>query len=71
MRNAINLKRVNLIGVYGKQASRRALVCLSNGRYKNVAGGHRIEGGRVSAIGETELIYQKNGRGVTLKMPKG
>ncbi len=71
MRNAINLKRVNLIGVYGKPASRRALVRLSNGRYKKVAVGDRIDGGRVSAIGETELIYQKNGRGVTLKMPKG
>jgi len=71
VRNAINLKRVNLIGVYGKPASRRALVRLSNGRYKKVAVGDRIDGGRVSAIGETELIYQKNGRGVTLKMPKG
>lgn len=71
VRNAINLRRVNLIGVYGKPASRRALVRLSNGRYKKVAVGDRIDGGRVSAIGETELIYQKNGRGVTLKMPKG
>ena len=71
LRNAINLKRVNLIGVYGKPSSRSALVRLSNGRYQKVKVGDRIDGGRVSAIGETELIYQKNGRGVTLKMPKG
>lgn len=70
-RNAINLRRVNLIGVYGKPSSRRALVRLSNGRYKKVAVGDRIDGGRVSAIGDTELRYQKNGRDVTLKMPRG
>ena len=71
VRNAINLRRVNLIGVYGKPSSRRALVRLSNGRYRKVAVGDRIDGGRVSAIGDTELRYQKNGRDVTLKMPKG
>ena len=71
VRNAINLRRVNLIGVYGKPSSRRALVRLSNGRYKKVAVGDRIDGGRVSAIGEEELRYQKNGRDVTLKMPRG
>ena len=71
VRNAINLKRVNLIGVYGKPSSRSALVRLSSGRYQKVKVGDRIDGGRVSAIGESELIYQKNGRGVTLKMPRG
>lgn len=71
VRNAINLRRVNLIGVYGKPSSRRALVRLSNGRYKKVAVGDRIDGGRVSAIGDDELRYQKNGRDVTLKMPRG
>lgn len=71
LRNAINLRRVNLIGVYGTPSSRRALVRLSNGRYKKVQVGDRIDGGRVSAIGEGELRYQKSGRNVVLKMPKG
>lgn len=71
VRNAINLRRVNLIGVYGKPANRRALVRLSSGRYKKVKVGDRIDGGRVSAIGDSELRYQKNGRNVTLKMPRG
>lgn len=70
VRNAINLKRVNLIGVYGKPSSRRALVRMANGRYKKVKVGDRIDGGQISAIGEAELRYRKNGRNVTLKMPR-
>lgn len=71
MRNQLNLRQVNLIGVYGKPSSRRALVRLSNGRYKKVKVGDRLDGGQVQAIGETELRYQKRGRNVILKMPRG
>lgn len=71
VKNAINLRKVNLIGVYGKPSSRRALVRLGNGRYKKVVVGDRIDGGRVSAIGDSELRYTKRGRSVVLKMPKG
>lgn len=70
VRNAINLRKVNLIGVYGKPSSRRALVRLANGRYKKVVVGDRIDGGRVSAIGDSELRYNKSGRSVVLKMPR-
>ncbi|MDZ7709038.1 MAG: hypothetical protein U5K36_02255 [Roseovarius sp.] len=70
-RNAINLRQVNLIGVYGKPSNRRALVRLSNGRYRKVQIGDRIDGGRVSAIGDTELRYTKSGRNVVLRMPRG
>ena len=70
VKNAINLRKVNLIGVYGKPSSRRALVRLSNGRYKKVTVGDRIDGGRVSAIGDSELRYTKGGRNVVLKMPR-
>lgn len=69
-RNAINLRDVNLIGVYGKPSSRRALIRLSNGRYKKVVVGDRIDGGVVSAIGEGELRYTKRGRNLVLKMPR-
>lgn len=69
VKNAINLRKVNLIGVYGKPSSRRALVRLSNGRYKKVKVGDRIDGGRVSAISNSELRYNKSGRNVVLKMP--
>ncbi|MEM9575956.1 MAG: hypothetical protein AAF999_02960 [Pseudomonadota bacterium] len=71
VKNAINLRKVNLIGVYGKPSSRRALVRLGSGRYRKVEVGDRIDGGRVSAIGDSELRYQKNGRAVVLKMPRG
>ncbi|MEP1942734.1 MAG: hypothetical protein ABJJ03_06475, partial [Sulfitobacter sp.] len=69
VKNAINLRKVNLIGVYGKPSSRRALIRLSNGRYQKVRVGDRIDGGRVSAISNTELRYSKGGRNVVLKMP--
>lgn len=69
--NAINLRNVNLIGVYGSPQSRRALVRLANGRYQKVQVGDRLDGGQVSAIGDSELRYNKRGRDVVLRMPKG
>jgi hypothetical protein len=69
--NAINLRNVNLIGVYGSPQSRRALVRLSNGRYQKVKVGDRLDGGQVLAIGDAELRYNKRGRDVVLRMPKG
>ncbi len=69
--NAINLRRVNLIGVYGTPSNRRALVRMPNGRYRKVEVGDRLDGGRISAIGDSELRYQKNGRNLTLSIPSG
>ncbi|MFP4329002.1 MAG: hypothetical protein ACLFQL_13410, partial [Paracoccaceae bacterium] len=69
--NAINLRKVNLIGVYGQSSNRRALVRLPNGRYQKVQVGDRLDGGRIAAIGETELRYTKNGRSQVLRMPGG
>jgi hypothetical protein len=70
-KNALKFKRVNLIGVYGTPSSRRALVRMSNGRYKKVTVGDRLDGGRVQAIGDSDLQYSKGGRTVVLKMPRG
>ena len=70
VRNAINLRKINLIGVYGKPSNRRALVRLDNGRYKKVVVGDRLDGGRVSAIGDSELRYTKRGRDLVLRMPR-
>lgn len=69
--NAINLRRINLIGVYGTPANRRALVRMPSGRYKKVKVGDKVDGGKIVAIGDSELRYQKSGRNVTLKMPRG
>ncbi|NOD63628.1 MULTISPECIES: hypothetical protein [unclassified Ruegeria] len=68
--NAINLRKLNLIGVYGTPANRRALVRLPSGRYKKLKVGDRIDGGKVIAISDSELRYQKKGRNVTLSMPR-
>lgn len=71
VRGAINLRQVNLIGVYGQPSNRRALVRLSNGRYQKVQVGDRLDGGQVRAIGENELSYVKNNRAIVLTMPRG
>nr|WP_170784448.1 hypothetical protein [Ruegeria lacuscaerulensis] len=68
--NAINLRKLNLIGVYGTPANRRALVRLPSGRYKKLKVGDRLDGGNVVAIGDSELRYQKRGQNVTLRLPR-
>ncbi|SFI59230.1 hypothetical protein [Jannaschia pohangensis] len=68
--NQIRLRDTNLIGVYGRPNARRALVRLGNGRYVKVEVGDRLERGRVTAIGESELVYQRGGRSVTLRLPR-
>ena len=69
--NAINLSKINLIGVYGTSSDRYALVRQSNGKYKKVKVGDSLDGGRVAAITASELRYQKGGRMVTLELPTG
>lgn len=69
--DALNLRRVNLIGVYGTASDRRALVRLPSGRYIKVKVGDSVDGGQVAAISDGELRYVKRGRNVTLKVPSG
>lgn len=68
---AIRLNEMNLIGVFGTPGARRALVRMPNGRFQRVEVGDRLDGGRVAAIGETELSYVKNGRTIVLALPRG
>ncbi len=70
-KNAINLSAINLIGVYGTPSSRYALVRMGNGSFKKVKVGDRIDGGKVAAITDKEVRYQKGGKLITLAMPKG
>ncbi|MEM8592430.1 MAG: hypothetical protein AAGF13_07865 [Pseudomonadota bacterium] len=70
-KNAINLRRVSLIGVYGTQSNRSALVRLANGRFVKVQVGGQLDGGRVAAISESALRYVKRGRNITLEIPTG
>jgi hypothetical protein len=68
--NVLRLNRINLIGVYGRPSARRALVRLTNGRYVKVEVGDRLDRGRVTAIGERELSYQRGGRSIALRLPQ-
>ena len=68
IKNAINLRKVSLIGIYGPASSRRALVRMPSGRYVKVGVGSRLDGGKVVSISTTKLIYQKGGRTVTLNV---
>lgn len=68
LENAINLREINLIGVFGNESERRALVRLGNGRFVRVTVGDRLDGGRVNAISANALTYTKRGRSITLNM---
>ena len=69
--NAIRLNKVNLVGVYGTAADRRALVRLPSGRYVKVKVGDRVDGGTVAQITDDELFYKKGRRTLSLSMPNG
>lgn len=69
--NAIRLRDMNLIGVYGIDGNRRALIRLASGRYVKVQVGDRLDGGQIAAIGRNELRYVKGGRNITLTIPSG
>jgi hypothetical protein len=69
--NAINLSKINLIGIYGTSSNRYALVRTANGRYNKIKVGDRVDGGTVAAITASEVRYQKSGRMLSLQMPRG
>ncbi|NIY78274.1 hypothetical protein HCZ23_02160 [Celeribacter sp. HF31] len=68
VKNAISLRKLNLMGVYGSSSDRRALVRLPSGRFAKVKIGDRLDGGRVQSIGSDSLTYVKNGRSHTLEI---
>lgn len=69
--DAIRLRQINLIGVYGRPNDRRALVRLSNGRFVRVEVGSELDGGQVTAIGEKALNYVKRGQTYAIEIPSG
>ena len=71
IKNALKLNDLNLIGVFGSGSNKRALVRFANGKRQMVSVGDRLDGGKVAAIGDTELRYVKGGRNVVLKLPRG
>lgn len=69
--DGVRLRRMSLIGVYGPQGARRALVRLGNGDYVKVEVGDELDGGRIAAIGEAAITYVRGGEAVRLAMPDG
>jgi Tfp pilus assembly protein PilP len=70
-KNALNLSRVALLGVFGTASGRYAMVRQPGGGVKKVVVGDRLDGGQIAAITTNAVQYQKGGRVVTLSLPTG
>ena len=67
--NAINLREVALIGIYGTADSRRALVRLASGRYIRLTLGESFSGGwRIIAMDDSSIRVQKGSRTEILRI---
>lgn len=67
--SVINLREINLIGVFGRPNDRRALIRLANGQFVRVGVGDALDGGQVTAIGDNVINYVKRGRTIALGVP--
>jgi hypothetical protein len=63
-------RRISLIGVYGTNSDRRALVRMPSGRYVKIKPGQSFSGWNVAAIGESSVRITKGSRNQVLRMPK-
>ena len=67
--NALNANRVALLGIFGTQTNRYAMIRMVSGRVKKVQVGDSVEGGRIAGITGDAVKYQKGNRIITLSMP--
>ena len=70
-KNAINKRKLNVLSIYSRGSEKRAIVLFPTGQTKLVKVGDTLDGGRVAAIGTTELRYIKGGNNLVLKIPQG
>ena len=70
-KNAINKRKLNVLSIYSRGSEKRAIVLFPTGQTKMVKVGDRLDGGRVAAIGTTEIRYIKGGNNLVLKIPQG
>ena len=71
VKNVLNLRDINLIGITGTKRNPNALIRLANGKVLKVKVGDRLNGGRVTQIGTATLTYAVSGRAIILDMPRG
>ena len=70
-KNAINKRKLNVLSIYLRGSEKRAIVLFPTGQTRLVKVGDRLDGGRVAAIGTTEIRYIKGGNNLVLKIPQG
>ena len=70
VKNVLNLREINLIGITGTKRNPNALVRLANGKVLKVKVGDRLNGGRVTDISAATLTYAISDRSITLNMPR-
>ncbi len=70
-KDVVALDQTILIGVFGADDARSALVRLSSGKVRKVTVGDRLNWGRVAAIGDDRLLIQRNGKNIVLELPSG
>lgn len=58
----IQINRTQIIGTVGAGKASRALVRLSNGRIITLRLGDKINGGTITEIGDSKIVYSKSGR---------
>lgn len=71
VKDGITLSRTQIIGTIGAGKASRALVRLSNGRIITLRLGDRINGGTITAIGNSRITYVKAGRPQELSVLNG
>ena len=70
-KNTINKRKLNVLSIYSRGSEKRAIVLFPTGQTKLVKVGDRLDGGRVAAIGTSEIRYIKGGNNLVLKIPQG
>ena len=67
---SVQLDKFALIGVFGAETSRAALIRDQKGKISRVTVGDRIANRTVSAIGEDKVILSSGGQTRALALPK-
>jgi hypothetical protein len=71
VKRGLNTSQVALLAVFGTPSTRFAMIRQANGAVKRVKVGDSMDGGRIAAITDTSVQYQRGGRIVTLSLPSG
>ncbi|WP_162798928.1 hypothetical protein [Paracoccus indicus] len=71
VKDGIKLNSTQIIGTIGAGQASRALVRLSNGRVLTLRIGDKINGGQITAIGDSRITYQKRGQAYALGVLNG